>query len=494
VTSAIFTPGSHLTAREGDRLEMRSNSGGLLLTCSKPVWMGAIRICARYELPSRIVLPLGISCVVEFDRVVDAMWSVMGVDGSQRGRIIQIPAFEKSGVGFFGLDGMQCDLVVAPFAAGDFENPSDLLSPFRFDGGRCSSAVDIEFGYDAKEESHFFHGVGASKAITINGVPNAPLLLNFGDVHTLSFNSMETGDDTVVSSSPRMDTASVVCRLKTGLFRVEQSLSGSKKLWYGKEGFPYSGGVVSIRSSPAFGVNWASCLGEPPPATSSFRVPSAGDFCLLNIASLHSWCCSTLEVRRKDVPAGNPRPTVCSGLATFDGSRWLPRKNISRTELSTRMQESARDGGLLCLIEPGVMDGSFRAGNHLMSFCREFANRFSQSGLLSFAAVMADGVSSKNIDTMKGSIDLASANTSAGTSIAVFISRGADEDALSALRLVASSHHRTIYALIMDVDTAVVAENIGINMLVPEYIAPLLPVQAGRQVVVFDSTSLVQIS
>jgi len=95
---------------------------------------------------------------------------------------------------------------------------------------------------------------------------------------------------------------------------------------------------------------------------------------------------------------------------------------------------------------------------------------------------------------MKGSIDLASANTSAGTSIAVFISRGADEDALSALRLVASSHHRTIYALIMDVDTAVVAENIGINMLVPEYIAPLLPVQAGRQVVVFDSTSLVQIS
>jgi hypothetical protein len=494
VTAAIFTPGSHLTAREGDRLEMRSNAGGLLLTCSKPVWMDTIRICARYELPSRIVLPLGISCVVEFDRVVDAMWSVMGVDGVQHGRIIQIPAFEKSGVGFFGLDGMQCELVIAPFAAGDFENPADLLSPFRFDGGRCSSAVDIEFGYENKEESHFFHGVGASKAITINGVSNAPLLLNFGDVHTISFSSMETGDDTVVASSPRMDTASVVCRLKAGLFRVEQPLSGSKRLWYGKEGSPYSGGVVNIRSSPAFGVNWASCLGKPPPAISSFRVPSSGDFCLLNIASLHSWCCSTLEVRRKDVPSGSPRPTACSGLAAFDGLRWLPRTGMSRIELSARMQESARDGSLLCLIEPGVMDGSFRAGNHLMSFCREFANRFSQSGLLSFAAVMADGLSSKNIDTMKGSIDLASANTGAGTSIAVFISRGADEDALSALRLVAGSHHRSIYGLVMDVDTAVVAENFGINMLVPEYVAPLLSVQAGRQVVVFDSASLVRSS
>ena len=492
MSASLFVPGSHVKAREGDVLSLRSESGGLLPVCIRPEWMESLHICSRYELPSRIVIPVGVSCVVEFDRSVRASWSVAGEMGSQQGRIISLPAFGESALGVFVVDSQEREMVIAPFADGISDQSTNLLAPFRFNGGRCGLALKIEFGYAEKGSGHFFHGVGAKNAVTVNGVPNVPLLLNFGDSHLVSSNEAETDDDIVIASSPRMDSASIVSRLKAGVFPVDQPLSGAKRLWYGRDGLAYSGGPVRVRSAPAFGENWASCLGSPPPGFLPFEVPSAGDYCVMNIAAMHSWCCLTLEVDRKMTLAGRPRPTVVSELSKFNGSRWLPNLGISRVELSAGMNKSAQNGRQLCLIEPGIMDGAFRAGNQIVSFCREFASRFSRVGLVSFAGTMPEGLSVTNMDSLGANIDMAAANTSPGTAIAVFMAPDADDVAFASLRSVAAVHHRMIYALVLHADVAVVAEKFGINMLVPEDLSPVFSAQAGRQVVVFDSGTLIR--
>lgn len=488
----VFEPGMHLSAYEGDRIDIRSETGGLLLTCSKPEWLDSVRMCVRYELPRRIVVPVGISIVIEFDRIVDVYWNIGGVSDSQRGRMFTLPSFGRVGVGVFAVDGVEREITVAQFSDVNSDQVYDLTAPFRFDGSRCSSARNISFGYRTKSEGHFFYGVGDAGALTINGIANVPMLLNFGDSHILSVDATETKEDIVISSSPRMDSASVVSRLNPGSFSIDQALLGSRRFWYGREGLPFSGGLVKIRSSASFGEGWASCLGVPPPAVVSFKVPSAGDYCVANLASMHSWCFATLEVKRRILVDGNANRPVLSGLASFNGSKWMPQTEQSRSGLSLAMQQAAQDGGLLCIIEPGIMDGSFRANNQLVSFCRDFCHRFSRAGLRSFACAMSDGLSSENVDALQGSIDMASANTRPGTSVAVFVSPHAGDDEMRALRTASSSSHRDVYALGMHADSVELIEKYGINALVPEELAPMLSVQSGRQISVFKSDAVVR--
>lgn len=489
---SLFSPGLHISASEGDDISFRSETGGLLLTYTKPDWLNGFKWCVRYELPERIVLPVGVPCTVEFDRVVRASWAFNGVASEQSGKLIGLPAFSEPGLGSFAVDAQERNLVIAPFLDAESDQKVDLLAPFSFYDSRCSSSYALEFGYTQKPVGHLLHGVGSTHAVTINDVSNVPLLLNVGDTHKVSVNEAETEDDIVIASSPRMDAASVVAQIRSGFFVVDGALASGRSLWYGLRGVPYSGGRVQIRSSPSFGEKWSSGLGVPPPSVVVLDVPPAGDFCLVNLAGMHSWCCTTLQIKKNVITGVRPYPTVCSGLSEFDGARWLPNINLSRSELASRMSLRSQNGSRLCLVEPGVMDGSFRASNQLVSFCRDFVHRFTQSGLTGFVGVMPEGLSDGNTDLLYGNLRLASANTHPGSSLAVFVSNTAGDRAFAALREISSSYHRSVYALVFDGDTLVVADKFGVNLLVPSDLYPMLPVQVGRQVSIFDASAIVR--
>jgi hypothetical protein len=488
--SIKFTAGSYIPCEEGDVLSFLARSGSVLLSCSIPQWLDRLRLWVDKYVPETVIVPVGVPVSIGLLSPSSFEWNLGNKSDAGNGSSINLPAFDHYGSGYIRIGDQERAMVAAAVVPSYTTDVPNILAPFRFDGLRCTSAYKLEFGWDAKKEGHFFFKAGDSGAITVNGVSNCPLYLNLGVEYEIVSDKSELTDSPVIATSAKMDGASVVARLTDGFFVLEPSMLHHRSLWHGLEGVPYSGGKVLVSKESVFGREWASGFGHYPPRAQEFAVPSAGQYCIINYASMHSWCCSLLDVKVKKHSSYYSIKTAYSGLANFNGLQWRPADGVDRLKIYDKIERSIVSGASVAVVEPGVMDGYFKLGNDIISICRDFLSPSSGRISVGVASIMPQGLSSDSLDSLKPSLDMAAANTLPGTFLAVFISPTADELSLSVLRSLMSTYGREVFAFVTDHDTAVAADTMGMNMLVTDTVAPILPARAGRRMIVIDSGNL----
>lgn len=494
-----FQANSIFNADDSLSIKFSSSNSNLLLTTSRPPWLSVLPIFSEKTLPSRIILPCGIDALISTSVDHEWSWSLGGTGNAVRGKMLHIKTPETARNGFIVEDGRSIELSclllesVAEKQHLFSINPLEAFS-ITEDYGMFSKS-ELSLSFEEKNDTDLFFGVGSKDGISLNGRTGCPLLCQVGANYRFDFSTLVPYDAISVCKSPRMQGKDIIAKSQDGNLHIKNDLANYDKLWWGIEDLPFSGGRFFASKSSFHGDLVSRDLGIKPPGEFNLEASSLRGSCVLNCAGIGTWCCSHLTFDLSTQFYNSAPKTICSQLMAFNGAHWskiVTTDFLGRDELEAGLIARSIYSSSVMIVEPGIMDGLARFPSDTVSFFREKMREFSTRGGRCFACVAPQGVGLYDSNSIKRMVKIAESNTYPGSFIAVYVAPGTSTQSIDILAEVANGSGREMFALVLDANTISSLDEYPINILTTNELSLLVDVRSGRNVSIFEDSSLVR--